>query len=176
MVRAKLEVDLARLDLRRQSLSSKFFADSHGDSNLYIVAHDDLSGKCIVSQFDRHNYAAFKELFVSTESVAKRLRTCQTVMPTDTIPNDMTLEIDIDSIDLETVTIHCSLSLDRSRMTEVRIMFRDDDSNEYIFIRLTKTDYKRFKDWLRETDGTLEQLYSDRRISERFSIQAALPS
>jgi hypothetical protein len=96
-------------------------------------------------------------------------------MPTDIIPNEMTLEIDIDSIDLDAVTIRCSLSVDRFRKTKVKLTFSDDDSNEFIVIRLTQTDYKRFKDWLRETDVKLEQLYSDRRISEPFSIQATLP-
>jgi hypothetical protein len=176
MVRTKLEFDLARLDLHRQSLSSKFFADSHGDSSLYVVAYDDLSSECVVSQFDRHNYAAFRELFVSAESVAKLLRTCQTLMPTDTIPNAMTLQIDIGSIDLNTVTVQCRLSVNRSRITEVILTFSDDNSGKFIFIRLAKTDYRRFKDWLRETDGTLGQLYSDRRISERFLISAAPPS
>jgi hypothetical protein len=39
MVSEKFEVDLARLDLRRQSIGSKFCADSHGGFRLYIVAN-----------------------------------------------------------------------------------------------------------------------------------------
>lgn len=168
MARARIEVEIATLDLREQELSSKFFADSHGSSKLYLIANNKDTDECVVGTCDQHGYAAFKALFASAESIVRRLRTCKSIMPADEISNEMRLEIKAGELDLASVSTTCKLSIDRTKEVTVMLSFFDLDSDAFVSIRLPQSDYKRFKDWIRETDDVLDQLYADRKIPTRF--------
>ena len=173
MARAKLEVELAQLRLGERHLATKLFAESGSQPFLAIVAHDSDDDNTVVALCDSYNYEAFKELFASAEEVIRRLKSCPTIMPLDAISNLMELEIKIGRLEIAETKITCDLRIDRARTVEFVLMFSDWDTDERVFLHVSAIDYKRFKNFLRESDSVIESLYAQRQISDRFLITAS---
>ena len=162
------KVHLAELELRDKSLDARLTKNERGNALLEIVAYDHATEEIFAGCLDKHQFAAFKDFLTDCESICSKLRTCPVVMPIDAISNPMALRIEVGSLDLQNESVGCSLSVDRTRATEVTFSFSDNDSDELVMIHLAKTDYLRFKDWVDEVEHRIEELFKSGSISQPF--------
>ncbi|MCA9113026.1 MAG: hypothetical protein KDA52_23935 [Planctomycetaceae bacterium] len=84
------------------------------------------------------------------------------------IDNPMSLEIEVGRLKVMDVSVDVKLSIDRGRGVNIEINSADYDADEYVFIRMSPTDYKRFRNFLKETDSMLNSLHSNRQIAQSF--------
>lgn len=89
-------------------------------------------------------------------------------MPKDVVPHAMVLNVDIGRIEMPHEAIACSLVMNRQRTPMVTLALTSSDSGEMVVMGLSKTDFDRLRDWLRDVERQLAELHQSGTLSEPF--------
>ena len=161
-------IPLGRLEIREQSLDARLSFDDRKRGVLALSAFDSSSDELVDCVVDRHQYAAIRELLTECDTVHAKLRQCEFLMPKDVVPHAMVLNVDIGRIEMPHEAIACSLVMNRQRTPMVTLALTSSDSGEMVVMGLSKTDFDRLRDWLRDVERQLAELHQSGTLSEPF--------
>lgn len=161
-------IKLGELEFRESSIDARLVVDVQGRGILDLTAYDASTRELVSCLLDRHQYAAIQDLLSECELVYSKLKACENLLPVDLVPHPMSLTVEIGKLDFPTESLSCKLTLDRQRIPNVSLVFSNADSNDMVYLSLSKTDYKRLKEWLRDVERRLVELHQAKTITEAF--------
>lgn len=162
-------IHLAKLELRDRSLAARFAIGERSKSHLELLAYDHSTEEMFLGCLDKHQFVAFKDLTTDSEVILAKLTACEVLMPSDTVANPMSLRVEVGSLELQNAGVGFSLSIDRTRAAEVVLSCSDGETNGLVLVRLGKTDFRRFRDWINEVELQLAELFKSGYITKPFA-------
>ncbi len=162
------KIPLAKLEMRDRTLDARLAVLERSGLLLELLALDHPADEVFVGYLDRHHFAALKEFLNDCDELSAKLLACPAIMPSDLIPNPMSLRVEVGSLELINETLNFNLSFNRTKSLEVILSFSENESDVMVILHLGKTDYLRFKDWVVEIEKKLRELAQSGYISKSF--------
>jgi hypothetical protein len=162
------KIPLAKLEMRERTLEARLAVLERSGLLLELLALDHPADEMFVGYLDRHHFAALKEFLADCDDLSAKLLACPVIMPSDSVPNPMSLRVEVGSLELINETLNFTLSFNRTKSVEVILSLSENDSDVMVFLHLGKTDYRRLKDWINEVEKKLQELAQSGYISKSF--------